>query len=84
VTSSSSSASKEAEEAPPPKLAYEKTNEELDQSVRQELEIQIFKVKEPPVEKPIVRVKFHHFMRKMEEERRKNQMDIPKPLTDYN
>jgi hypothetical protein len=22
-------------------------------------------------------------MRKMEEERRKNQMDIPKPLTDY-
>jgi hypothetical protein len=52
--------------------------------VRQELEIQIFKVKEPPVEKPIVRVKFHHFMRKMEEERRKNQMDIPKPLTDYN
>jgi hypothetical protein len=49
VTSSSSSASKEAEEAPPPKLAYEKTNKELDQSVRQELEIQIFKVKEPQI-----------------------------------
>jgi hypothetical protein len=41
------------------------------------LDRQIFKVKEPPVEKPIYQVKFHHFMRKMEEERRKNKMIFP-------
>jgi hypothetical protein len=40
------------------------------------LDRQIFKVKEPPVEKPIDRVKFHHFMKKMEE-RRKNQRIFP-------
>jgi hypothetical protein len=74
---------KPKQKKPPPTLAYEKTNKELDQSVKQELDRQIFKVKEPPVEKPIDRVKFHHFMRKMEEETRKKLDDIPKPLTDY-
>jgi hypothetical protein len=73
---------KPKQKKPPPKLAYEKIDEELDQSVREELGRQIFKVKEPLVEKPIDRVKFHRFMRKMEE-RRKKPDDIPKPLTDY-
>jgi translation initiation factor IF-3 len=41
------------------------------------LDRQIFKVKEPPVKKPIDRVKFHRFMKKMEEERRKNQRIFP-------
>jgi hypothetical protein len=44
---------------------------------------EIFKSPKPPVEKPIDRVKFHHFMRKMEEERRKKLDDLPKPLSDY-
>ena len=72
---------KPKEKKPPPKLAYEKTTEELDETVRAELDAQIFKKKKPPVEKPIDQVKFHRFMRQVEEEKRK----VPEkpPLSDY-
>jgi hypothetical protein len=50
---------------PLPKLACDKTKEELDESVQAELDRHIFKARKPPVEKPIDRVKFHHFMGKM-------------------
>jgi hypothetical protein len=46
---------------------------ELDESVRREMDRQIFNIKEPPIEKLIDQVKFHRFMKKMEEESRKNQ-----------
>ena len=44
---------------PPPKLAYEKTDEELDAAVQAELDAQIFKKKKPVVEKPTDMIKFH-------------------------
>ena len=72
---------KPKQKKPQPKLSYEKTQEELDASVRAELDRQIFKAKKPPVEKPIDRVKFHRFMKKMEEEKRINAQGPP--LTDY-
>jgi hypothetical protein len=69
---------------PPPKLTYDKTEEDLDESVHAELDRQIFKAPKPRVEKPIDQVNFHHFMRKMEEERRrKPDEDFPNPLSDY-
>jgi hypothetical protein len=68
---------KPKQKKPPLKLAYEKTNEEHDKSIQEELDRQIFKAPKPLVEKPIYRVKFHRFMWKMEEERRKNQMMFP-------
>ena len=43
--------------------------EELDETVHAELDAQIFKKKKPPVEKPIDRVKFHCFIRQIEDER---------------
>ena len=62
---------KPRQKKPPPKLPYEKIEEETDEAVREELDRQIFKVKKPPVEKPIDQVKFHRFIRHMEEESRK-------------
>jgi hypothetical protein len=44
---------KPKQKKPPSKPAYEKTNEELDESVQEELDRQIFKDPKPPVEKPI-------------------------------
>ena len=60
---------KPRQKKPPPKLPYEKTIEELDVSVREELDCQIFKGK-PPVEKKTDMVKFHRFIQKMEEEKK--------------
>jgi hypothetical protein len=65
---------KSKQKKPPPKLTYDMTDEELHEAVQEEMDRQIFKAPKPPVEKPIDQVKFHRFMRKMEEERRKNQM----------
>ena len=72
---------KPKQKKPPPKLLYEKIEEETDEAVREELDRQIFKVKKPPVEKPIDQVKFHRFIRHMEEESRKKPEQPP--LTDY-
>jgi hypothetical protein len=74
---------KPKQKKPPPKPAYDKTDEELDESVQAELDRQIFKAPKPPVVKPIDRVKFQSFTRKMEEERRRKLDDIAKPLSDY-
>jgi hypothetical protein len=75
---------KPKQKKPPPKLAYDMTNEELREAVREEMDRQIFKSPKPPVEKPIDWVKFHRFMRKIDEERRKKPHDdLPNPLSDY-
>lgn len=71
---------KPREKKPPPKLAYEKTEEELDAAVWEELDRQIFKKRKPPAEKPIDQVKFHRFMKQIEDKRRANEKP---PLSDY-